>query len=360
MPILVTCPNCSSSLKAPDNAVGRKVKCPKCGGVIAVPAAEEEAVDLAKLGVQAEPPDAAPPAPVSRRRREDDYEDDDRSRRRGRGDDHDDDYDDEHRRRPSREAATGSGLPMGLGIASLSVGILGLLVALIPCVGALSWPVCGVGLILGVVGLLIGINKGSATGFPIAGSAVSGVALAISLIWVLLVTRVVRDANQNINQVAKEFDRAAKQMQAEAQKQQFQPGNMPIQFGNPPVGPPTPPAGAITLAGGKGQLEGELTIGDPLDRVQRHSKCKVFTVTMTAGRTYQIDMIKKLGAGIAHIDPFLRLEDSDGNHLTSDDDSGGNLNARITFACPRNGTFRVVTTTFLGGTGLFTLKVEER
>jgi hypothetical protein len=38
MPVPVVCPNCSAKLNAPDSAAGKKVKCPKCQGVITVPA----------------------------------------------------------------------------------------------------------------------------------------------------------------------------------------------------------------------------------------------------------------------------------------------------------------------------------
>src|SRR5207244_629385 len=129
-----------------------------------------------------------------------------------------------------------------------------------------------------------------------------------------------------------------------------------------PVGPPTPAAGAMVLAGGKGQLERELTMADPADRVQLQSRCKVFTISMKAVRTYQIDMIRKrVGqARVGEMDPFLRLEDADGNQLMFDDDGGGNKNARSIFACPRDATFRIVATTLFRGIGPFTLKVEER
>jgi len=135
-----------------------------------------------------------------------------------------------------------------------------------------------------------------------------------------------------------------------------------VQQGAAPVGPPTPPTGAIALVGGKGQLEGQLTLADPIDRVQMQSRCKVFTVNMKAERTYQIDMIRKVDgkAGFMQFDPFLRLEDADGNQLMWDDDGGGNLNARIVFRCPRNGTFRVVATSLGGLSGAFTLTIAER
>jgi len=38
MPVSVICSTCSSKLKAPDSAVGRKTKCPKCGSAIVVSA----------------------------------------------------------------------------------------------------------------------------------------------------------------------------------------------------------------------------------------------------------------------------------------------------------------------------------
>jgi TM2 domain-containing membrane protein YozV len=40
----VVCPSCSAALNAPDSAVGKRVKCPKCTSTIEVPAAELPAV----------------------------------------------------------------------------------------------------------------------------------------------------------------------------------------------------------------------------------------------------------------------------------------------------------------------------
>lgn len=41
--ITVTCSNCSSKIKVPDNAAGKKGKCPKCGTVVRIPVPESEA-----------------------------------------------------------------------------------------------------------------------------------------------------------------------------------------------------------------------------------------------------------------------------------------------------------------------------
>jgi uncharacterized protein len=43
MPISVACPTCGTKLKAPDDAVGKKVKCPKCASLVVVPAEDDEA-----------------------------------------------------------------------------------------------------------------------------------------------------------------------------------------------------------------------------------------------------------------------------------------------------------------------------
>jgi hypothetical protein len=59
MPILVTCPKCSTKLNAPDTAAGRQVKCPKCTSALTVPAAKA-AGGAAKSAAPASKP--APPA----------------------------------------------------------------------------------------------------------------------------------------------------------------------------------------------------------------------------------------------------------------------------------------------------------
>jgi hypothetical protein len=38
MPVQITCPGCQVKLKAPDTAVGKKTKCPKCQTIVSVPA----------------------------------------------------------------------------------------------------------------------------------------------------------------------------------------------------------------------------------------------------------------------------------------------------------------------------------
>lgn len=66
MPIALTCPTCSTKLKAPDAAAGRKLKCPKCAAVIAVPPASANRPPPAPAaGPPARPPQVAVAAPAN-------------------------------------------------------------------------------------------------------------------------------------------------------------------------------------------------------------------------------------------------------------------------------------------------------
>lgn len=120
--------------------------------------------------------------------------------------------------------------------------------------------------------------------------------------------------------------------------------------------PGQPGASHLNPMGGVAQIQDQLNQGDARDRLQANSFCKVYTVDMTQGRTYQIDHMS--GA----FDARLRLESPEGNHLLANDDvAPGNLNSRIVYPCPRPGRYRIIATT-LGPneTGMFTLRVHER
>ncbi len=58
------------------------------------------------------------------------------------------------------------------------------------------------------------------------------------------------------------------------------------------------------------------------------------------------------------LDSFLVLLDEAGRELTSDDDSGGNLDALLFYTAPRDGTFKIVAVS-LNGTGSFNLTLVE-
>lgn len=68
MSIKVSCSSCNSVFKAPDNAAGKKAKCPQCGGTIQIPLPEPEGVLEAEVapdwGFDDEDFDVAPPTDV--------------------------------------------------------------------------------------------------------------------------------------------------------------------------------------------------------------------------------------------------------------------------------------------------------
>jgi hypothetical protein len=71
-----------------------------------------------------------------------------------------------------------------LGIASLVLGLVAFVVSVIPCLGVVSLPFAGLGLLLGVAGVVVSLGReGRGIGFAVAGTAVSGGALLVGLFW---------------------------------------------------------------------------------------------------------------------------------------------------------------------------------
>src|SRR5262245_48561440 len=104
------------------------------------------------------------------------------------------------------------------------------------------------------------------------------------------------------------------------------------------------------------QVTGELTRDDPPDKARAGCYHKVHTHKMSAGTRYVIDLIDR---NPSNMDPYLRLEDSAGTQLAQDDDSGGNLNARIVFTPPKTDTYRIIATTCSPGrVGHYLLRVR--
>ena len=100
------------------------------------------------------------------------------------------------------------------------------------------------------------------------------------------------------------------------------------------------------------EVQGVLTSIDPLDRVRVGSFHVVHTYPMKSGQRYQIDLRSQW-------DNFLRLENAKGEQLAQDDDSGGNLNARIIFQAPADGYYRIIVTSYApkaNGSYLLTVK----
>jgi hypothetical protein len=82
---------------------------------------------------------------------------------------------------------------------------------------------------------------------------------------------------------------------------------------------------------------------------------KSYPIKLKAGQVYVIDMQRD--PAVSKIDPFLYLKDGK-QTVAQDDDSGGNLNARIIYTAPKDGEFTVIATTLFPATGDFTLTVR--
>jgi tetratricopeptide (TPR) repeat protein len=103
-------------------------------------------------------------------------------------------------------------------------------------------------------------------------------------------------------------------------------------------------------------INGVLNLNDPLDIVNgkpNKARCKVYNVQLKAGQKYQIDLVSN------QFDAFLRIENNRGIQLAFDDDSGGNLNARLIFAPPADGVYRVIATHFDNRLGAFNLIIRS-
>ncbi len=122
------------------------------------------------------------------------------------------------------------------------------------------------------------------------------------------------------------------------------------------------PAGAGKLIGGGKEMkfEGQVAQTDPKVRAViimnkgPELAAKLHEVKLAAGKKYQIDMVKKEN----NLDPFLVLQDKAGNQIAFDDDSGGDLNARIHFQCTKDDTYKIYAAA-LAGEGAYTLTIKE-
>jgi hypothetical protein len=209
MPVIANCSSCGSKLNVSDDLLGREVRCPRCGTVTVVPPPGEGQRSRAAAERPTEPyhpkGEVVAGRPGARRPQE---VDDDRYSDRAPGPDRVD--------APAQQ----NGAALGLGIASLVLGILAIPFALIPCIGTYSIPVSSVGLLLGVVGLVLVLtSKKGSLGFPIAGTAVSAVALAVAGLWFLICAGLMSGAKQGVEELKKGMEEIANKME-EAQRRE--------------------------------------------------------------------------------------------------------------------------------------------
>jgi predicted Zn finger-like uncharacterized protein len=143
-------------------------------------------------------------------------------------------------------------------------------------------------------------------------------------------------------------------------------GGKPIPVGPGPGKPPVNPAPGqivqlvqgpafrVSLANGAFQTINTLEQNDTADPKDVRYRCKLYQIELQAGRNYTIDMESR------EFDAYLRLEDPNGGQVAEDDDSGGNLNARIMYTPPRTGLYVVVATSYhVQVRGQYRLTVRE-
>jgi hypothetical protein len=91
----------------------------------------------------------------------------------------------------------------GLGTAGFVLGLVGLLIAIIPIVGIVAWPMVILGLIFSIIGFTRA-RKGVATnkGLAIAGIVLSALGLLVCVLWAAAFGKVAVDVNEEANRVA--------------------------------------------------------------------------------------------------------------------------------------------------------------
>jgi len=110
-------------------------------------------------------------------------------------------------------------------------------------------------------------------------------------------------------------------------------------------------ATALKLEQGAATVKDRLTATGPRSPFSPHNSCKLYRVELTAGSIYVIDLESTA------FDAYLSLGDANLALTTSDDDSGGKLNARIRFECKRDGPYHLVASGLGNPEGEFTLRI---
>jgi len=176
MPTIV-CPTCATKLEIDDDMVGEDVQCGSCQQVFK---AETEKKRPSRRG---EVEDADEKPRKSKYRQDVDEVEEERPSRRKRMSSEDDDDDDEDYtdRRSRRKSQQGGG--QGLGIASMILGIIGLLgvIATCWCCPLFDLPFPILALVFGFLSL-----KTPGKGMGIAGMATGGIALVLILLFTAL------------------------------------------------------------------------------------------------------------------------------------------------------------------------------
>jgi len=113
-------------------------------------------------------------------------------------------------------------------------------------------------------------------------------------------------------------------------------------------GPPAPEARTIAIGE---EVSGRLSEDSP--KSDSGSSADLYRFTGRAGQRVAISLKAD------DFDSYLELFDVNHNSLATDDDSGGELNARLTFVLPEDGDYLIEARGFSDATGSYDLKIEE-
>jgi len=117
--------------------------------------------------------------------------------------------------------------------------------------------------------------------------------------------------------------------------------------------PPTVDDYAATTA-----TTGAVTVGGSVTgRVDTTSDEDWFRITLTAGVSYRIDLRGLDSSGGTLLDPYVRLLNSGGSVLATDDDAGTGTDSQILFTATSSGTYYIAASGFDGEQGTYTLAV---
>ncbi len=109
------------------------------------------------------------------------------------------------------------------------------------------------------------------------------------------------------------------------------------------------------------KIDGKLDANDKRDDVRKGSYAKVYLVKLQKDKTYTIRLNSP---DTKALDPYLRVEDAGKKQLASNDDDPdgmGDLNSRLDFTAPQDGTYRIIATTFGSNqTGDFALLIKAK
>lgn len=168
----IVCPTCATKLEIDDDMIGQDVQCGSCQQIFK---AETETKRSSRRGETDE--DETPRK--SKYRKDEEGDDDERPSKRRRSKARDDDEDDEdyEDRRPSRRRGQQGG--NGLGIASLVLGIIGILMSC--CCGLFGIPLPIAAIITGVMSL-----KTPGKGMGIAGIIMGGIGLLLVILSLII------------------------------------------------------------------------------------------------------------------------------------------------------------------------------